>query len=220
MMGTDVANSLNDQAVKESDDTYDDTSWEKDSSTTGRSNAGEAAWLKWNVAKLRQDVARVNVTVREKQRSMEERIKRIEEAARKKRREEETRLLWLQKKREEEIKKQDVNKKEGRRMSGYTRRPKTDEEKEEIFKDWLLKKTLEMRDHKAKLDEESRLKEEDKIKQEEENRRAFNAWFERSKNRPKPVPAGVYNDELSQRPGTFRNPEPWRFLQEQSSSDK
>nr|CAD7411599.1 unnamed protein product [Timema cristinae] len=192
--GTDAATSSNDQALQESDDTYNDTSWEEDSSATGRSNAGEAAWLKWNVAKLRQDVARVNITVREKQRIMEERIKRIEETARKKRREEETRLLWLRKKREEEIKKQDVNKKEGRMVSGYTRLPKTDEEREEIFKDWLLKKTLEMREHKAKLDKESRLKEEDRLKQEEENRRAFNVWFERSKNRPKPVPAGVYND--------------------------
>nr|CAD7420212.1 unnamed protein product [Timema poppensis] len=145
LTGTDAASS-DDQALKESDDTYDDTSWEEDSpTTTGRSNAGEAAWLKWNVAKLRQDVARVNVAVREKQRSMEERVKRMEETARKKRREEETRLLWLRKKREEEIKKQDANKKEGRTVSGYTRRPKTDEEKEEIFKDWLLKKTLEMR---------------------------------------------------------------------------
>nr|CAD7430963.1 unnamed protein product [Timema monikensis] len=174
--------------------THPGKNWEEDSSATGRSNAGEAAWLKWNVAKLRQDVARVNITVREKQRIMEERIKRIEETARKKRREEETRLLWLRKKREEEIKKQDVNKKEGRMVSGYTRLPKTDEEREEIFKDWLLKKTLEMREHKAKLDKESRLKEEDRLKQEEENRRAFNVWFERSKNRPKPVPAGVYND--------------------------
>nr|CAD7267213.1 unnamed protein product [Timema shepardi] len=194
MTGTDAASS-DDQALKESDDTYDDTSWEEDSpTTTGRSNAGEAAWLKWNVAKLRQDVARVNAAVREKQRSMEERVKRMEEAARKKQREEETRLLWLRKKREEETKKQDADKKEGRTVSGYTRWPKTDEEKEEIFKDWLLKKTLEMREHKAKLDKESRLKEEVKIKQEEENRRAFTVWFERSKNRPKPVPAGIYND--------------------------
>ncbi|XP_069677038.1 histone-lysine N-methyltransferase, H3 lysine-79 specific-like isoform X2 [Periplaneta americana] len=184
----------------------------------------DMAWHRWYISKLeevRQKEAEKK-TEENKKKDQEEREKELKEY--KQENAEKFISVWKEKKaKENEAKRKELAKKAALEKQKKEIEEARKKSRSEIaFIEWRKKKDIENKEKKLMEENQRKKVEEEKKVRAVKSKIAFDAWSEKAKTRPKPMPIVLRDNKGRPDPSLVRlnwNPIPWKSINEQSNID-